>query len=57
MVTRLEGGYTFATILKSSNGKWSLGAKVQTVIVNGTKYIRSDADATAEDNLGSLPRF
>jgi hypothetical protein len=56
-VNHLEAGCTFATITESADDKWKLGAKVRIVTVSGTKYIRTDADATAEDNLGSLPRF
>lgn len=56
VVSRLEAGYTFVTIIKGE-GKWKRGAKVDIITVNGTKYIRTDADATEEDNLGNLPRF
>lgn len=57
VVSQLEGGYTFATMTKSADEKWQFGAEVRVVTVNGTKYIRTDADATEEDNLGALPRF
>jgi len=57
VVERLEGGYTFVTIVKSSDGSWRKGARVRVVTVRGTKFIRTDADRTAEDNLGNLPRF
>jgi hypothetical protein len=57
VVSSLEANDTFMTIVKDSNGKWDPGAAVAIVIVRGTKYIRTDADATAEDNLGSLPTF
>ena len=33
------------------------GGEVRIIEVNGTKYIRTDADATSEDNLESLPAF
>ena len=57
VVASLEAGSTFMTITKGSDGKWTPGARVGIVTVRGTKYIRTDADATPEDNLGSLPRF
>ena len=57
VVKGLEGGYTFVTITKGSNDKWQRGAEVRIIEVNGTKYIRTDADATPEDNLESLPTF
>jgi hypothetical protein len=33
------------------------GAQVQKVLVHTIYYIRTDANATAKDNLGNLPRF
>lgn len=57
VVRSLEANYTFVTVVKNSNGKWDLGAEVAIVTVRGTKYLRADADATAADNLGSLPTF
>jgi hypothetical protein len=57
VVTNLEAGNTFMTIVKNAEGRWNSGAEVGIVTVRGTKYIRTDADATAEDNLGNLPRF
>jgi Protein of unknown function (DUF3892) len=57
VVELLEEKKTFSTITKGTDGKWNRGALVQIVRVNGTKFIRTDADRTASDNLGSLPRF
>ncbi|HEY2334737.1 MAG TPA: DUF3892 domain-containing protein [Solirubrobacterales bacterium] len=57
VVSGLEDGDTFETITKGSDDKWNRGAAVGIVTVSGVKYIRTDADATPEDNLGSLPRF
>jgi Protein of unknown function (DUF3892) len=57
VVSSLEGNYTFMTIVENSNGRWDPGADVGIVTVGGTKYIRTDADATAADNLGELPGF
>ena len=57
VITRLEAGYSFVTIVLGSNDKWQLGATVQIVVIHGEKFIRTDADRTKEDNLGSLPRF
>ena len=49
-------GYTFSTIVER-DGEWKLGAKVGIVTVECQKYIRTEADALATDNLGNLPRF
>lgn len=57
VVSRLEAGYTFVTIVKGANDRWQRGAKVRVVSVRGRKYIRTDADATEKDNLGALPKF
>lgn len=57
VISALERGYTFVTILKDSAGNWTKGSKVEIVTVHGTKYIRTDRNSTASDNLGSLPRF
>ena len=38
-------------------GKWTAGAQIGTVTVNGTRYLRTDGDQTAADNLGNLPTF
>lgn len=57
VVKSLEGASTFVTITKGSNDKWQRGAEVRIIEVNSTKYIRTDADATPEDNLESLPTF
>lgn len=48
---------TFVTIIKASDGKWSKGADVHTVTVNAVKYIRTDANRIAADNLENLPEF
>jgi len=57
VITRLEAGYSFVTIVLGSNDKWLKGATVRIVVIHGEKFIRTDADRTKEDNLGNLPRF
>jgi Protein of unknown function (DUF3892) len=57
IVALLEGDATISTIFKTQEGKWRQGAEVRIITVEGTKYIRTDADATKADNLGNLPRF
>ena len=57
VVNAIGSGKTFVTITRSSDNKWSKGEDVRTVIVNNTKYIRTDANSKASDNLGSLPEF
>jgi predicted thioesterase len=57
VVDRIEGGSTYMTITKNSDGKWHKGAQVQIITVDSVKYIKTVADSTKKDNLGSLPRF
>ena len=57
VVSALEGGKTFVTILKTSDDKWRQGQDVHTIVVNGTKFIRTDQNQTAADNLEKLPEF
>jgi hypothetical protein len=59
VVKLLDGGTTFVTIYKDPGGasKWNRGSEVRVVIIDQTKFIRTDADRTRRDNLGELPRF
>jgi hypothetical protein len=57
VVERLKAGYTFVTLYKNNAGNYNRGAEVRIVRIEGVDYIRTDADATKKDNLGSLPRF
>jgi len=57
VVSSLESDNTFVTISKGTDGKWKEGEDVRIVKVNGTKYIRTDSNKTASDNLRNLPEF
>jgi hypothetical protein len=57
VVIALEQGKTFTTILMGSDGKWRKGQDVHIVTVNGVKYIRTDKNYRASDNLENLPEF
>lgn len=57
VVDLINKNYSFATIYKSGDGKWSLGAKVGIVTIGGVRYIKTRADSTRVDNLDDLPRF
>lgn len=56
VVSAIQNGKTFVTAVKS-DGNWKRGEGVRVVTVNGTKYIRTDANSKASDNLGNLPEF
>lgn len=57
VVTAIERGSSFITIYKNLEEKWSKGEEVRPITVNGTKYLRTDANSRAADNLGNLPEF
>jgi hypothetical protein len=52
VVNKINNGHIIYT--KTRNG---LTSKVNTFKRNGVDYIRSDRDATTEDNLEKLPTF
>ncbi len=56
VVSTIEKGKTFVTIFKKADG-WNKGEDVRIVKINGTKYIRTDSNKTASDNLRNLPEF
>lgn len=56
IVNKIQDGKTFVTVVESDS-KWKKGEDVRIVTVNGTKYIRTDANSKASDNLGNLPDF
>ena len=57
VVDAIGRGKTFVTITRSSDGKWNKGEDVRVVTVNGAKFIRTDSNSKALDNLGNLPEF
>jgi hypothetical protein len=57
VVTAIGADKTFVTITRTTDGKWSKGEDVRILPVNGVKYIRTDANSKASDNLGNLPEF
>ena len=57
VISSLDNGRTFVTITKNSENKWVKGQEVHTIIVGGVKYIRTDKNQKASDNLENLPEF
>lgn len=57
VISALERGKTFVTILRGSDNKWNKGQDVHIMTVNGAKYIRTDKNYRASDNLENLPEF
>ena len=58
VVNAIQRGSTFVTITLSQDKRtWHKGEDVHIVTVNGVKYLRTDANSRAADNLGNLPEF
>lgn len=57
VVNSIGQGKSFVTIYKNPEGKFKKGEDVRIITVSGTKYIRTDANSKAADNLGKLPEF
>ena len=57
VISYLDKNYSFVTIIKKNNGNWGFGAKVEIITVNGSKYIRTNRNKIAMDNLEDLPKF
>lgn len=57
VISYINNGYSFCTIVKNSKGNWSQGADVHVVVINGYSYLRTDKNKTPKDNLGNLPTF
>ena len=57
VVNSLQNSKTFITISKAGDNQWRKGEDVRVVTINGTKYLRTDANSKASDNLGNLPEF
>jgi hypothetical protein len=56
VVSGIEGEKSFVTILKKADS-YVQGQRVGIVTVNKVKYIRTDENQTASDNLEKLPEF
>ena len=57
VVSAIENKKTFVTITPSTDGKWKKGEDVRIITVGGVKYLRTDANSKASDNLGNLPEL
>ena len=57
VANNLERGYSYVTTYKNSDGNWKRGDEVGVVSINNTKFIRTDGNRVAKDNLGELPEF
>ncbi|WDJ45799.1 DUF3892 domain-containing protein [Xanthomonas campestris pv. campestris] len=56
VIELIEKGSRFSTIIKKSDGSWSVGAPLEIVPVT-TKYVKTRRDESTKDNLENLPSF
>ncbi|MDQ2069827.1 DUF3892 domain-containing protein [Natronospira bacteriovora] len=56
VLAKIDDGKTFVTILSNDDG-WYEGEKVQPMSVGQRRFLRTDANDQANDNLGNLPEF
>lgn len=57
VISKIDEKKTFVTILRTNEGKWNKGANVHIITVDGSRYIRTDSNNRAKDNLENLPKF
>lgn len=56
VISEFEDGKNFITVLKQGD-RLKKGLEISIVTVNGKKYIRTDNDNKASDNLKDIPEF
>ncbi len=56
VISELENGKIFITVLKQGD-RLKKGLEISIVTVNGKKYIRTDNENKASDNLKDVPEF
>ncbi len=52
----IDRGTTYITVYEKA-GQWTHGARVEVIVVERVKYLRTDSNRTKFDNLGELPEF
>lgn len=57
VVQQIENKVVFVTATETTQGNWKVGEEVQIVVINGTKFIKTEPDNELRDNLGELPEF
>jgi hypothetical protein len=57
VVSAIQRGRSFVTIRRSPERKWLKGEEVHILQVGNDRFIRTDRNSEARDNLGELPVF
>jgi hypothetical protein len=56
VIELINKGKTFSTIVRGSDKKWTLGAKLEIIQVT-TDYLKTKNDKSTKDNLENLPEI
>ena len=56
VISYIDAGMSISTAEKIGES-WIKGADVITVTINGVRFIKTEPNDTASDNLGNLPEF
>ena len=57
VVSAIQNGTTFVTVVQTDHSNWKKGKEVAIITVNGTRYIRTDANSKPAENLENLPEY
>lgn len=56
VVQSINNGHLWFTMYRT-NGKWTRGAEIETILSNNEYFLRTKGNTKIEDNLGNLPEF
>ncbi len=57
VIAKIKGGLSYATVFRTTLGKWRRGEDVRVVTVNGEEYLRTDAKPEPCDNFNDVPEI
>lgn len=57
LLQRIEHKKRYMTVIENSNGSWSKGKKVEVILVNEQKFLKTLNDGIAKDYLEGVPEF
>jgi hypothetical protein len=57
VIANIKQGISYATVFRTTLGKWRRGEDVRVVTVDGVEYLRTDAKPEASDNFNDVPEI
>lgn len=57
IISNLHNGVAFKTMTLAANNTWNIGDDLNIVMIEGTEYIKTQANSIPCDSLGNLPEF